>query len=73
MKKKFSDDEMVPVPVHVLKGIIFSFTQGMHYLAGTSTLIGKLDEILKQGKTHGQQFNDISGDTSEGNPGAEGL
>jgi hypothetical protein len=61
------------LPVRILKGIMFSFAQGMHYFAGTSTLVGKLDEILKQGKTHGQLVDDASGDTREGEPGTTDL
>jgi hypothetical protein len=73
MKKQFSDDEMVLVPARFLRGLMFSFTQGMSYFAGTSNLIQKLDGILKQGKLHGQQFSDVSGNTSEREPGTEGL
>ena len=73
MKKTFSDDEMVLVPARFLKGIIFSFAQGMSYFAGTSNLIQKINDILKQGKPDGQQFSDSSGNTSEGGPRTEGL
>ena len=73
MKKTFSDDEMVLVPARFLKGIIFSFAQGMSYFAGTSNLIEKLDGILKREKTHGQFVSDVPGNTSEGGPRTEGL
>ena len=73
MKKTFSDDEMVLVPARFLKGIIFSFAQGMSYFTGTSNLIEKLDGILKREKTHGQFVSDVPGNTSEGGPRTEGL
>ena len=71
MKKKLSDDEVVLVPARILKGLVVSFAQGMNYFTGTSNLIEELSKIL-EGKSHGQQFGDPSGDTSEGGPDAEG-
>ncbi len=73
MRKQFSDDEMLQVPVWVLRGIMSSFTQGMHHFAGTSNLIQKINDILKQGKPHGQQFSDASGNTNDGGPRTEDL
>lgn len=72
MKRNLSDDEMVAVPARLLKGLVFSFTQGMHYFAGTSNLIKKLDEILNEGK-RAERISGISGNTSEGEPGTEDL
>ena len=70
VKRSFSDDELVAVPARLLRGLVSSFSNGMYSFGGTSILIKKLDEILKQGKPDEQLANTPSGDTGEEEPGA---
>ena len=63
--------EFVSVPVHLLRGLIYSFYQGMESLQSSYNITIKLEEVLKQREKRGQLTNSPEGTPSEPEPGAE--